>query len=120
LRIDLSYALVGSAAKQVPRYQRQLEQRSVPQTRDAFFRSAPGAEVFAAAVRRIQLCGQSWNGTFDQSQESLVALPRNQLYLLSNFSHIGRPPRAAFVLCAEHERQLGGGSPLSSLMVAKD
>jgi hypothetical protein len=22
--------------------------------------------------------------------------------------------------CAEHERQLGGGSPLSSLMVAKD
>jgi hypothetical protein len=23
--------------------------------------------------------------------------PRNQLYLLSNFSHIGRPPRAAFV-----------------------
>jgi hypothetical protein len=23
-------------------------------------------------------------------------------------------------LCAEHERQLGGGSPLSSLMVAKD
>ena len=23
-------------------------------------------------------------------------------------------------LCAEHDRQLGGGSPLSSLMVAKD
>jgi hypothetical protein len=26
----------------------------------------------------------------------------------------------AFCLCAEHDRQLGGGSPLSSLMVAKD
>jgi len=26
----------------------------------------------------------------------------------------------AFFLCAEHDRQLGGGSPLSSLMVAKD
>jgi len=25
-----------------------------------------------------------------------------------------------FFLCAEYERQLGGGSPLSSLMVAKD
>jgi hypothetical protein len=25
-----------------------------------------------------------------------------------------------FFWCAEHERQLGGGSPLSSLMVAKD
>jgi hypothetical protein len=25
-----------------------------------------------------------------------------------------------FSLCAEHDRQLGGGSPLSSLMVAKD
>ena len=32
-------------------------------------------------------------------------------------------PRAlpgAFLLCAEHDRQLGGGSPLSSLMAAKD
>jgi hypothetical protein len=28
--------------------------------------------------------------------------------------------RAGLLLCAEHERQLGGGSPLSSLMVAKD
>jgi hypothetical protein len=27
--------------------------------------------------------------------------------------------RAALLLCAEHERQLGGGSPLSSLMTAK-
>ena len=30
----------------------------------------------------------------------------------------GDPP-GAFLLCAEHERQLGGGSPLSSLMAAK-
>jgi hypothetical protein len=29
-------------------------------------------------------------------------------------------PVAPFFLCAEYERQLGGGSPLSSLMVAKD
>jgi hypothetical protein len=27
---------------------------------------------------------------------------------------------AIFLLCAEYERQLGGGSPLSSLMAAKD
>jgi hypothetical protein len=27
---------------------------------------------------------------------------------------------AAFLLCAEHDRQLGGGSLLSSLMAAKD
>jgi hypothetical protein len=28
-------------------------------------------------------------------------------------------PGAGFFLCAEHDRQLGGGSPLPSLMVAK-
>jgi hypothetical protein len=28
--------------------------------------------------------------------------------------------RAVFLLCAEYERQLGGGSPLSSLMAVKD
>jgi hypothetical protein len=27
---------------------------------------------------------------------------------------------AGFFMCAEHDRQLGGASPLSSLMVAKD
>jgi hypothetical protein len=32
----------------------------------------------------------------------------------------GRLIKAAFSLCAEYERQLGGGSPLSSLMTAKD
>jgi hypothetical protein len=31
-----------------------------------------------------------------------------------------RPPRGGLSLCAEHDRQLGGGSPLSSLMVVKD
>ena len=31
-----------------------------------------------------------------------------------------RPPRGGLSLCAEHDRQLGGESPLSSLMVAKD
>src|ERR1700704_1788481 len=31
----------------------------------------------------------------------------------------GSPP-GGFPLCAEHDRELGGGSPLSSLMVAKD
>ena len=31
-----------------------------------------------------------------------------------------RPASAGAFLCAEHDRQLGGGSPLSSLMVAKD
>jgi hypothetical protein len=30
------------------------------------------------------------------------------------------PASAGLFLCAEHDRQLGGGSPLSSLMVAKD
>jgi hypothetical protein len=30
------------------------------------------------------------------------------------------PVRRGFFLCAEHDRELGGGSPLSSLMVAKD
>ena len=30
------------------------------------------------------------------------------------------PAVGGFCLCAEYERQLGGGSPLSSLMVAKD
>jgi len=30
------------------------------------------------------------------------------------------PPRAGFLLCAEHAQQLGGESPLSSLMVVKD
>ena len=32
----------------------------------------------------------------------------------------GPPDGALSVWCAEHDRQLGGGSPLSSLMVAKD
>ena len=31
-----------------------------------------------------------------------------------------RPPRGGLSVCAEHDRQLGGESPLSSLMVAKD
>jgi hypothetical protein len=30
------------------------------------------------------------------------------------------PLRRGFFMCAEHDRQLGGASPLSSLMVAKD
>jgi hypothetical protein len=30
------------------------------------------------------------------------------------------PLRRGLVLCAEYERKLGGGSPLSSLMAAKD
>jgi hypothetical protein len=40
--------------------------------------------------------------------------------------HLIRPPAeigpasAGLFLCAEHDRQLGAGSPLSSLMVAKD
>ena len=33
---------------------------------------------------------------------------------------LGPPQLAASSLCAEHDRQLGGVSPLSSLMVAKD
>jgi hypothetical protein len=35
----------------------------------------------------------------------------------------GKRPRLlvwVFFVCAEYERQLGGGSPLSSLMTAKD
>ena len=31
-----------------------------------------------------------------------------------------RPPRGGLSLCAEHDRELGGESPLSSLMVVKD
>jgi hypothetical protein len=31
-----------------------------------------------------------------------------------------RASHGPLVLCAEYERQLGGGSPLSSLMAAKD
>jgi PAS domain-containing protein len=31
-----------------------------------------------------------------------------------------RPPRGGLSLCAEHDRQLGGVSPLSNLMVVKD
>ena len=37
--------------------------------------------------------------------------------------HSRREPslsRLGSLLCAEHDRQLGGGSPLSSLMVVKD
>jgi hypothetical protein len=34
--------------------------------------------------------------------------------------HCLSPASAGLFLCAEHDRQLGGGSPLSSLMVAKD
>jgi hypothetical protein len=30
------------------------------------------------------------------------------------------PLRRGIFLCAEHDRELGGGGPLSSLMVAKD
>jgi hypothetical protein len=33
---------------------------------------------------------------------------------------VGRSQERPFCLCAEHERQLGGESPLSSLMTAKD
>ena len=33
---------------------------------------------------------------------------------------LGVPQSTAWVSCAEHDRQLGGGSPLSSLMAAKD
>src|SRR5262249_61682831 len=41
---------------------------------------------------------------------------------LPRFPMISSPPAQCrgFSLCAEHDRQLGGGSPLSSLMTAKD
>jgi hypothetical protein len=35
-------------------------------------------------------------------------------------SKTGQAKRLPFFACAEHDRQLGGESPLSSLMVAKD
>ena len=46
-------------------------------------------------MQRTELCRQSRNGTFNQSQESLVALPHNQLYLLCYFSNIGSWTREA-------------------------
>src|SRR5260370_41080711 len=42
-----------------------------------------------------ELCRPSRNGTFNQPQESLVALSHNQLYLLCYFSNIGSWTREA-------------------------
>jgi hypothetical protein len=46
--------------------------------------------------------------------------PRPPLYAGATFLQKKTPPSPAeFSLCAEHDRQLGGGSPLPSLMTAK-
>jgi len=51
--------------------------------------------------------------------EFLVISPNNRPGFLRGACHRARV-RATRWLCAEYERQLGGGSPLSSLMTAKD
>src|ERR1700752_3722356 len=54
---------------------------------------------------------------------SLPGLPRTMGFLFACHDQTKRRlpfGEAAFLLCAEHDRQLGGGSLLSSLMAAKD
>jgi len=53
---------------------------------------------------------------FDESSSIASSSPGAQNRTVSASAKLW--PRLS--LCAEHERQLGGGSPLSSLMAAKD
>jgi hypothetical protein len=57
--------------------------------------------------------------------KSVAALPNSPIEakaMAAVLRTLGFEARLApgFLLCAEYERQLGGGSPLSSLMAAKD
>jgi hypothetical protein len=44
----------------------------------------------------VTLCGELRDLLLDQSQVSLVAGPRNHLYLLGKFGNVDRPNGAAF------------------------
>jgi hypothetical protein len=58
-------------------------------------------------------------GLFSFCGASPVAPDRNASPSGFSSLNLGRTSVRPFFLCAEHERQLGGGSPLLSLMAAK-
>ena len=75
------------------------------------------AQLGRIAPREGSRMRDSINVIASAAKQSTLSLRRNGL--LRGACHRARI-RATRWLCAEHDRQLGGESPLSSLMVAKD
>jgi hypothetical protein len=95
-------------------------------------------EEGAASVRKSRLASKTSGKTLRGVRSADLALYRNPAQPVDRRNHYSdaalrlapmgqvlfskRWPRfdGAICVCAEYERQLGGGSPLSSLMTAKD
>jgi hypothetical protein len=113
--------------------------------RDTTSRGAPlgqsvgyDLEEGAASVRKSRLASKTSGKTLRGVRSADLALYRNPAQPVDGRNHYSdaalrlapmgqvlfskRWPRfdGAICVCAEYERQLGGGSPLSSLMTAKD
>src|SRR3977135_2753908 len=74
--------------------------------------------ITSGASRRenANVCQVPVIATSEATKQSILCAAR---WIASRACHRARI-RATRWLCAEHDRQLGGESPLSSLMVAKD
>ncbi|MGY4482429.1 hypothetical protein ACVWWR_001620 [Bradyrhizobium sp. LM3.2] len=77
-----------------------------------------GATTSFARAPTLWNEGTPWKYPVDGPRE--CAKLNCQLHTSTRWNQTPPNPWAAFLLCAEYERQLGGGSPLSSLMAAKD